>query len=142
MKKAFNELCVQIKVQNFVSLFDWQVRLIGKRKETEYQRKKPINKGGDLKNKHYGKYSSVNTSKDCTIEFRFPKSLIDCEHIMLNLQLAHAITSYCYAVGMLQINKNGFDGFYAYIAKYKEYKALKDFIIDNNIVATQYILNV
>ena len=132
----------KIKVQNFVSLFDEQVRLVGKRKETEYQRKKPINKGGDLKNKHYGKYSSVNTSKDNTIEFRFPKALIDCEHIMLNLQLAHAITSYCYTVGMLQIGKNGFDGFYAYIAKYKEYKALKDFIISKDIVATQYILNV
>ena len=132
----------KIKVQNFVSLFDEQVRRIGKRQETQYQTKKPIHKGGDLKNKHYGKYSSVNTSKDNTIEFRFPKALIDCGHIMLNLQLAHAITSYCYNVGMLQIGKNGFDGFYAYIAKYKEYKALKDFIIGNDIVATQYILNV
>lgn len=132
----------KIKVQNFVSLFDDKVRIIGGRQETEYQRKKPINKGGDLKNKHYGKYSSVNTSKDNTIEFRYPKALIDCEHIMLNLQLAHAITSYCYSVGMLQMGKNGFDGFYAYVAKYKEYKALKDFIIDNDIVATQYILNV
>lgn len=132
----------KIKVQNFVSLFDWQVRLVGKRQETEYQRKKPINKGGDLKNKHYGKYSSVNTSKDNTIEFRFPKALIDCEHIMLNLQLAHAITSYCYNVGMLQIGKNGFDGFYTYIAKYKEYAPLKQFIADNYIVNPQYILNV
>lgn len=132
----------KIKVQNFVSLFDEQVRRIGKRQETDYQRKKPINKGGDLKNKHYGKYSSVNTSKDATIEFRFPKALIDGEHIMLNLQLAHSITSYCYSVGMLQIGKNGFEGFYAYIEKYKEYKALQDFIIDNNIIATQYTLNV
>lgn len=132
----------KIKVQNFVSLFDWQVRAIGKRHETQYQTKKPIHKGGDLKNKHYGKYASVNTSKDCTIEFRFPKSLIDSEHIMLNLQLAHAITSYCYTVGMLQIGKNGFDGFYSYVEKYKEYKLLKDFMVNNYIVNPQYILNV
>ena len=132
----------KIKVQNFVSLFDEQVRIIGGRQETEYQRKKPINKGGDLKNKHYGKYSSVNTSKDSTIEFRFPKALIDGEHIMLNLQLAHAIMSYCYSVGMLQIGKNGFDGFYDYISKYKEYAPLKDFIVNNYIVNPQCILNV
>ena len=132
----------KIKVQNFVSLYDSQVRKIGGRQETEFQSKKPINKSGDLKNEHYGKYSSVNTSKDATIEFRFPKALIDMEHIMINLQLAHAITSYCYSEGMLQISKNGFDSFYTYITKYKEYEALKDFIIDNNIVATQYSLNV
>ena len=132
----------KIKIQNFVSLFDGQVRAIGKRDETIYQRKKPINKGGDLKHKHYGKYSSVNTSKDSTIEFRFPKALIDGDHIMLNLQLAHAISSYCYSVGMLQISKNGFDGFFSYLAKCKEYEDLKDFILDSGIVATQYILNV
>ena len=84
----------KIKIQNFASIHDSELRFIGGRDETNYQPKKMLGKTSDMKKGNANKYQAVNISPSSTIEFRFPVSLVDHSHIMRNLQLAYSLCLY------------------------------------------------
>lgn len=84
-----------LKIDNFVSLFEDYFRKVGARPETEYQVKKRINHTCDLGEFVESKYKMVNIGKCGTIEYRFPKSIVDEVHINMNMELALATTLFC-----------------------------------------------
>lgn len=108
----------KLKIDNFVSLYEKYFRAIGKRDGTEYQRRKEIDRNAQLKYYKDGKYKMVNISRTGTVEYRFPKSLVDEVHINMNLELAQAVTMFCkYHFSNVLLNIKKCDG-----------KALRDFI--------------
>ena len=85
----------KIKMQNFVSENAEFFRKIGGRGETRYQSAKLICKTADKKAGSYSRYEMVNISPSNTIEYRYPISKLDIEHILANVELAYAVTMYC-----------------------------------------------
>lgn len=85
----------KIRIDNFVSIFEKYFREIGGRAETEYQVKKKIKSNSQMRLKDDSKYKMVNIGRNGTIEYRFPKSLVNEVHINMNLEMALAVTMYC-----------------------------------------------
>lgn len=118
-----NKSC-KVRIQNFIENYEYNFRQIGGRNSTNYQKSK--NKDYKLKLKHPNdaKYQMVNICPKGTIEFRFPKAIIDIEHILINIELAHAVTMYCYANFHIYIVSD-FNHFAQFVAQNKkEYKRL------------------
>lgn len=85
----------KIRIDNFVSMFEGYFRKIGGRGDTEYQHKKTIQNNRSLRQCFDSKYKMVNIGRRGTIEYRFPKSLVNEVHISMNLEMAQAVTLYC-----------------------------------------------
>ena len=114
----------KVRIQNFVEMFEINFRAIGGRAQTVYQRGKNAGSKMPLKNGNKSKYQMVNILPIKTIEFRFPKSIVESEHILTNIELAHAITMYCYANFHIFIMQD-FNRFVQFVAQNKkEYKHL------------------
>ncbi len=118
----------RIKIQNFASIHDSELRFIGGRDETGYQPKKMLGKTADMKKGNANKYQAVNISPASTIEFRFPVSLVDHGHIMRNLQLAYSICLYV----KYYCNYTNIDDFNLYLnwlKTDKQFKLLSDYFV-------------
>lgn len=116
----------KIKIQNFAAIHDAKLRFIGGRDETNYQPKKMLFKTSDMKKGNADKYQAVNISPSSTIEFRFPLSLVDHEHIMRNLQLAYSICLYV-KYHCNYANINDFDLYLNWLKSEKDFKLLSDY---------------
>lgn len=120
----------KVNIQNFTTFHEGFCRKVGGRDETSYQRKKNMSSVG-LKNISSDRYNMVNTSNDRTIEFRFPKSLVDSDHILRNLELALAITLYCKYHGNCTKMKD-IENFKSYIlSNKKQYRLLSQLITED-----------
>lgn len=82
------------------------------------------------------RYESLNLTKRETLEFRFPKSLVDEEHIMRNVEFAHAVTMFgAYEVmSIMQVDGNSpasmLREFTGYIMRnYKQYPSLAQYLV-------------
>ena len=84
----------KVRIDNFVSMYEKYFRMIGGRSETEYQRPKQISSNKYLSQHQHNKYKMVNIGRSGTIEYRFPKSLVNEVHVSMNLEMAQAITMY------------------------------------------------
>ena len=114
----------KVRIQNFVEMFECNFRKIGGRTQTVYQKAKNAGCKVGLKNGNKSKYQMVNILPAKTIEFRFPKSIVKSEHILLNIELAHAITMYCYSNFHIFIMQD-FNNFVQFVVQNKkEYKHL------------------
>lgn len=114
----------KVKIDNFVSTFEKYFRHFGARAETEYQHKKKIDSNSKLNFFDDRKYKMVNIGKPETVEYRFPKSLVDEVHINMNLELALATTMFCkYHLSNVDLNAN--------VCSDKALKAFIKFIADN-----------
>ena len=114
----------KVRIQNFVEIFEFNFRKIGGRNQNVYQRAKNAGCKVGLKNGNKSKYQMVNILPAKTIEFRFPKSIVESEHILTNIELAHAITMYCYANFHIFIMQD-FNRFVQFVAQNKkDYKHL------------------
>ena len=97
----------KVRIDNFVSIFEKYFRHVGARSETEYQAKKKISSNKNLKTMCDQKYKMVNIGRSGTIEYRFPKSLVDEVHINMNLEMALATTMFCkYHLSNVKLNIN------------------------------------
>ena len=85
----------KVRIDNFIATFEKYFRHIGARGQTEYQEAKRLDRNEHLRESHHNKYRMLNISKDQTIEFRFPKSLVNEVHVNMNLELALAVTMFC-----------------------------------------------
>ena len=116
----------KIKIQNILSLHDKMLRKVGGRADTMYQRKKSILKKSDMKKGDSSRYQAVNITPSDTIEFRFPVSKVDKNHILLNLQLAYSIVIYAkYHCNYVTIGD--FNLYLTWLRSNKEFKLLSDF---------------
>lgn len=116
----------KIKIQNFASIHDNELRFVGGRSETNYQPKKMLCKISDMKKGNPNKYQAVNISPSATTEFRFPLSIVDHDHIMRNLQLAYSISLYV----KFHCNYTNIDDFNLYLnwlKTDKQFKLLSDY---------------
>ena len=116
----------KIKIQNFAAIHDAKLRFIGGRDETNYQPKKMLFKTSDMKQGNSNKYQAVNISPSNTIEFRFPVSLVDHEHIMRNLQLAYSLCLYV-KYHCNYANINDFNLYLDWLKSEKDFKLLSDY---------------
>lgn len=116
----------KIKIQNFASIHDSELRFIGGRDETNYQPKKMLGKTSDMRKGNANKYQAVNISPTSTIEFRFPVSLVDHSHIMRNLQLAYSICLYV-KYHCNYANINDFNLYLNWLKTDKQLKLLSDY---------------
>lgn len=85
----------KVRIDNFISMYEKYFRVIGARGDTEYQHAKKISSNKTLKQQVDSKYKMVNIGRSGTIEYRFPKSLVNEVHISMNLEMALAVTMYC-----------------------------------------------
>lgn len=85
----------KVRIDNFIATFEKYFRKIGARGKTEYQEAKRLHSNQELRYSDHSKYRMLNISKPQTIEFRFPKSLVNEVHINMNLELALAVTMFC-----------------------------------------------
>lgn len=116
----------KIKIQNFASIHDAELRFIGGRDETNYQPKKMLGKTADMKKGNANKYQAVNISPASTIEFRFPVSLVDHGHIMRNLQLAYSLCLYV-KYHCNYSNIHDFDLYLNWLKTDKQFKLLSEY---------------
>lgn len=116
----------KIKIQNFAAIHDSKLRFVGGRDETNYQPKKMLSKTSDMKKGNCDKYQAVNISPSSTIEFRFPVSLVDYDHIMKNLQLAYSICLYV-KYHCNYTNINDFDLYLNWLKSDKQFKMLSEY---------------
>ena len=116
----------KIKIQNFASIHDSELRFIGGRDETNYQPKKMLGKTSDMKKGNSNRYQAVNISPSETIEFRFPVSLVDHSHIMRNLQLAYSLCLYV-KYHCNYANINDFDLYLNWLKTDKDFNLLSDY---------------
>lgn len=84
----------KIRIQNFVDAHEGFCREIGGRDETDYQRSKSYHRSVKKTEICTDRYGMVNTLPANTIEYRFPRSKPEQQHIMANVELCMAITMY------------------------------------------------
>lgn len=101
----------KLKIQNFVSLNCKHYVTIGGRESTGYQK---------VKDDHFNqlnrdRYQMVNILPAHTIEFRFPASIIEEDHINLNLENALATVMFCkFHLNLLDLRKDHETAFLQY----------------------------
>lgn len=116
----------KVRIDNFIATFEKYFRHVGARGRTEYQEAKRLEGNGNLRYSDHSKYRMLNISKDQTIEFRFPKSLVNEVHINMNLELAMAVTMFCkYNLSNVALNTKkcsvlALRKFIQYVAKHKK----------------------
>lgn len=132
----------KLKIQNFISIFEKYFRSIGARNKTEYQYKKDVSSNRDMRRGCSNRYSMVNTGNPATIEYRFPKSLVDEVHINTNLEMSLAVTMFCkYHLSSVSMDfkkkdSSSLEKFIEYVAKNKkQYPLLHAFnSVEKNVV--------
>lgn len=86
----------KIKIVTFANKYLAFIEGIGRRKAFGYAKSKYIRKiNKEYCQLEYDRYQLVNTTPTHTIEYRFPKSIVNEAHINRNIELCWAMTFFC-----------------------------------------------
>lgn len=114
----------KLRIQNFVDAHEEFCRTVGGRDETDYQRSKSSHSRYKKTELCTDRYGMVNTLPSNTIEYRFPCSKPEQDHVMANVELCMAITMYV-KYHSSSATQDDASRFYDYILNnYKTYPAL------------------